>query len=794
MTAPLEHPTAATDADRLNNASTAGQSEKDSNNDPRERWKRRAEQLAKCVVTEIEHWKSQPLLGIRGSIITTESTQDTCTLLDNVNRCFGGTCDDISNECEICKLRRRYNDAVQQLLTFLHQQISSDHPSKETSATETNTELDAATNEQLFALQRELLKLREASFKTEVLLKAKDVKSQCDIIHERLGKIFQSLLMLCNNFKNGTSSKLTTLKRKRSLQDDESLGSAKKVCFIPPKANIFLTEHVLFERFPSAEILLDYEADVITTLDEFERYVEYGFENVTIGTAVETTETVDLILGWERGKGMVAFKLESLVSHELKASQEIIYTIMFKIAFILKIETQITNEQETELFGTLPKQIDDVIGCVCQHLRVARLHTCVVPIEIKALKNANTEYGASQAKVVDQVIGSLATSLMSAFCFGGVGADCKVRGAVFSLVSVEILELELKDAGTSNARLIFRTSGNQPLFGEKATNTLLQNSTAFKDIFPDYMKGATQGWELLAELMLPVKHSLVFPCGDAVYKESRAKDVAVKSYLGSGTYGTVYELKEKDSFIKVPKEYEYIKGFEDEMKTLRALNDARIPKAAAELGRLEAHLRCETSVLQCLRLEGYVGESASSFNFGSIMDIVHVCCEVYEALNHAHGEGIAHLDVRPSNIIVSGRHRTENKNNLRVQLIDWGLACSFGDELHGFRGCLPYAHDELLTATCGATWSPAPKHDLASLAYTLTTLMFRMEVGSTTTPWCFEDDITAALEARRTVVETYLAKLNVAPSDDVLPALLGKLLTGAGIKVQETATLRQHSS
>jgi serine/threonine protein kinase len=65
-----------------------------------------------------------------------------------------------------------------------------------------------------------------------------------------------------------------------------------------------------------------------------------------------------------------------------------------------------------------------------------------------------------------------------------------------------------------------------------------------------------------------------------------------------------------------------------------------------------------------------------------------ICAKVLGAMNYAHGKGWAHLDIRPSNIIV-----TENSE---VLLIDWGCAAKLAEPIVGFRGCLPFAHDELL--------------------------------------------------------------------------------------------------
>ena len=49
----------------------------------------------------------------------------------------------------------------------------------------------------------------------------------------------------------------------------------------------------------------------------------------------------------------------------------------------------------------------------------------------------------------NQVIGHLVKILMEAFYLGGIGVDRVVRGVVMTMVSVEIVEIELSGMGTS---------------------------------------------------------------------------------------------------------------------------------------------------------------------------------------------------------------------------------------------------------------------------------------------------------------------------------------------------------
>jgi hypothetical protein len=77
------------------------------------------------------------------------------------------------------------------------------------------------------------------------------------------------------------------------------------------------------------------------------------------------------------------------------------------------------------------------------------------------------------------------------------------------------------------------------------------------------------------------------------------------------------------------------------------------------------------------------------------------------------------MDIRPSNCIV---RISSGLENVQVLLIDWGCAAKIGEEeITGFRGCFPFAHDKLLVKKLKPWW-PEAEYDLASVAYTLASL------------------------------------------------------------------------
>ena len=91
-----------------------------------------------------------------------------------------------------------------------------------------------------------------------------------------------------------------------------------------------------------------------------------------------------------------------------------------------------------------------------------------------------------------------------------------------------------------------------------------------------------------------------------------------------------------------------------------------------------------------------------------------IVAQVRNALEHAHGRGWIHLDVRPSNIIV-------DVENTSVQLIDWGCAAHKSEKLQGFRGCYPYAHEEVLRKSENV-WHAREEFDWHPFVFTIATL------------------------------------------------------------------------
>ena len=137
-------------------------------------------------------------------------------------------------------------------------------------------------------------------------------------------------------------------------------------------------------------------------------------------------------------------------------------------------------------------------------------------------------------------------------------------------------------------------------------------------------------------------------------------------------------------------------------------------------------------------LKGLIGYPASKINVEELNegDLQRIVGDVMSALEHVHFRGWVHLDVRPSNIIVGQSGNVIN----HVQLIDFGCAARKNVELSHFRGCPPFAHSDLLRPGL-QKWQPDDKHDMASLSFTIASLL-----AGSSVPWFGFDSCNVGLD------------------------------------------------
>ncbi len=150
---------------------------------------------------------------------------------------------------------------------------------------------------------------------------------------------------------------------------------------------------------------------------------------------------------------------------------------------------------------------------------------------------------------------------------------------------------------------------------------------------------------------------------------SRVGRFEVRGLLGSGTYAAVYRAfdpsLEREVALKVPHARtvsgaKALARFFGEAKALAQLHHPRIVPI------FEAGSTGETHFLATAFIGGTTLQKRLEASALEPMRAAHIAADLAEALGHAHRLGIAHRDVKPSNVLID--------NDEAIYLSDFGLA------------------------------------------------------------------------------------------------------------------------
>ncbi len=145
----------------------------------------------------------------------------------------------------------------------------------------------------------------------------------------------------------------------------------------------------------------------------------------------------------------------------------------------------------------------------------------------------------------------------------------------------------------------------------------------------------------------------------------------IEERIGSGGMGTVYRAFDERLQRSVAVKEIECAGAERVLREAQAA--ARLNHAAIvtlyELGERDGH-----ALLVSELVEGRTLDHASSEGAISDRDVAEIGTDLCDALTHAHGRGVVHRDVKPSNVIV----RPWDAGGRRAKLMDFGIAALAG--------------------------------------------------------------------------------------------------------------------
>ncbi|EAY11414.1 CAMK family protein kinase [Trichomonas vaginalis G3] len=151
---------------------------------------------------------------------------------------------------------------------------------------------------------------------------------------------------------------------------------------------------------------------------------------------------------------------------------------------------------------------------------------------------------------------------------------------------------------------------------------------------------------------------------DKINKTLHDHDYKALDFIGEGAYGKclrVYSLKYYQTFVC--KVISQVRSFNNEINSLASMSHPNIIKL---YDHFTEYNKCFLILEDC--------ENGDIINYlrnnnVSNQELIRICYEIINVIEYIHSQGLCHLDIKPSNIIVD--------KNGRVKLADFGFSQSF---------------------------------------------------------------------------------------------------------------------
>jgi serine/threonine protein kinase len=198
-------------------------------------------------------------------------------------------------------------------------------------------------------------------------------------------------------------------------------------------------------------------------------------------------------------------------------------------------------------------------------------------------------------------------------------------------------------------------------------------------------------------------------------------------FIGGGNYGNVFRVQ--DTLLNVERAIKIIQ-VKDPEEFIEAINEAQILEKCrhnhiVDIKEIDIH-EISGSPYPCITTEYLKNGSVQDYlekNFMTVHKSIQIISEALFGLEHAHGQGIFHRDIKPGNILFS--------DNWQAKLSDFGLAYGLAHQPFNFAGYTAHLPPEVLQGVA---------QDAISDLYSMGVTFHRLLNNMVSLPLPFADD------------------------------------------------------
>jgi len=198
-------------------------------------------------------------------------------------------------------------------------------------------------------------------------------------------------------------------------------------------------------------------------------------------------------------------------------------------------------------------------------------------------------------------------------------------------------------------------------------------------------------------------------------------------FIGGGNFGNVFRVQ--DTLLNVERAIKIIQ-VKDPKEFIDAINEAQILEKCrhnhiVDIKEIDVH-EISGNPFPCITTEYLKNGSVQGYlekKFVTVQKSIQIISEALFGLEHAHGQGVFHRDIKPGNILFS--------DNWQAKLSDFGLAYGLAHQSFNFAGYSAHLPPEVLQGVA---------QDAISDLYSMGVTFHRLLNNMASLPLTFADD------------------------------------------------------